>query len=44
MGFAAYELDRRLTGGIHPRWPRRLGFRSEVISVQSCSTPQDLAD
>lgn len=44
LGFAAYEGEKRVSGGVHPRAGRKLGFRPEVISVRECATPEDLAD
>jgi predicted acylesterase/phospholipase RssA len=41
---AAYNLDRRLRGSVHPRLPRWLGFSPEVVSVRECATPEVLAD
>ena len=44
VGFGAYELEKALSGPVHPVFGRRVGFRSEVISVSSCATPDALAD
>jgi predicted acylesterase/phospholipase RssA len=44
MGFLAYELDRRIRDDVHPRIPRRLGFRPEVVTAGSCTTTDELAD
>lgn len=40
----AHWLDKRGPERVHTRWGRRAGFRSEVVSVRSCETPDDLAD
>ena len=33
-GFAAYLLERRLHDGLHPTWPRAIGYSPEVVRVQ----------
>ena len=44
VGFLAYELDRRIRDDVHPRIPRRLGFKPEVVRAATCSTSEELAD
>lgn len=44
LGAAAYNLDKRLWKNVHPRLPRKLGFRAEVVSMSDCPTPELLAD
>jgi len=39
----AHQGDFR-ANRVHAIWGRRFGFRSEVVSVQSCSTREELAD
>jgi len=29
---------------VHAAWGRRLGFRSEIVSIRRCATPEQLAD
>lgn len=33
-GFGAYLLERRVRGGMHPRWPRAIGYVPELVRVQ----------
>ncbi len=42
-GMVAYMLNQR-EKLVHARWGSRFGFESEVISVQSCRTAEQLAD
>jgi len=44
LGLAVYELEKKLFQPIHPRWSKRLGFNSEVVSTRDCDTPQRLVD
>lgn len=44
VGFAAYGLDRFVGRNVHATSARRLGFRSTVATVQSCTTAAQLAD
>ncbi|MBN1771629.1 MAG: patatin-like phospholipase family protein [Deltaproteobacteria bacterium] len=34
VGFGAYALERRLRDGVHPSWPRALGYAPELVRVQ----------
>lgn len=43
-GFAAYKLDGLLRRSAHPSWPRRLGFRPQLVSVRDCGSAAELAD
>ncbi len=43
-GFAAYQLDRWLTGRIHSRWPERLGFQVEWAHANDCRDMSELCD
>lgn len=38
VGFGAYVLERRLRDGVHPRWPRALGYAPELVRVQDVLT------
>ena len=44
VGLLAYRADSLLRRTVHPKWPRALGFRSEVVRAGSCDTPDALAD
>ena len=45
LGFGAYNLEKRLEPSrIHPKIPRRLGFRPEVVDARECTSPDELAD
>ncbi len=43
-GFAAYKLDHLIRRRVHPTWPRRLGFRPQLVSVRDCHTAVELAE
>lgn len=44
MGLAAYNLEKYWRRPLHPVFGVRLGFRPEVVSVQSCQSAQALID
>ena len=44
VGILCYELEKRVSGGVHAALARRIGFTPEVVSAQTCDTPDDLAD
>jgi hypothetical protein len=44
VGLLISELDRRIRGQVHPVWARRMGFRGEVASANSCASGEELAD
>lgn len=44
IGLAAYNLEKYWRRPLHPVFGVRLGFRAEVVSVQSCQSAQALVD
>lgn len=44
VGLAAYNLEKYWRRPLHPVFGRRLGFKPEVVTVQSCQTAQALID
>lgn len=44
VGFTVYGLEKRLTGRVHPRWSRRLGFEPIVASASHAESVQQLVD
>lgn len=44
LGLASYRAEGWITRTVHPTWPRRLGFRSQVVTANDCSSPKELAD
>ncbi|KMY67629.1 hypothetical protein AAU61_06870 [Desulfocarbo indianensis] len=44
LGFFCYTLEKHLVHPLHPLWAMKAGFRPEVVSVNHCRTPEDLAD
>ena len=34
LGFGAYMLERRARDEVHPSWPKRVGYRPELVRVQ----------
>lgn len=39
-----YTLEKKIAYPVHPKYSAKLGFRPEVVSAQSCETPDQLAD
>ena len=45
LGFGAYNLEKRLEPSrVHPKMPRKLGFRPKLVDARDCTTPDELAD
>jgi predicted acylesterase/phospholipase RssA len=44
VGFSIYGLEKRITGRVHPRWSRRLGFEPVVANAGEADNVQDLID
>lgn len=44
LGIAAYTLEKYLTGPLHPRLPRHLGFKPEVALAGDCRDGRELTD
>ena len=44
IGIAAYQLEKKLFAPMHPSFGKKLGFRSEFITVQSCQSIETLTD
>ncbi|MBN2283520.1 MAG: patatin-like phospholipase family protein [Deltaproteobacteria bacterium] len=44
IGMLCYAVEKKLFAPVHPTFASRAGFRSEVVSVRECATPDDLAD
>ena len=42
--FLAYEAEKVFSPSVHPKLASRLGFRPEVVSLQSCPTAEAVAD
>jgi predicted acylesterase/phospholipase RssA len=43
-GVMAYNLEKKIFYPLHPVFPRKLGFKPEIISVKDCKSREDLAD
>ncbi len=43
-GLIASKAEQVLPPHVHPRLGRRLGFAPEIVSVRSCTTPEEVAD
>lgn len=43
VGFAAYELEKRLRNPVHPRFGRKAGFEPLVVPLQSCEDAEEMA-
>jgi predicted acylesterase/phospholipase RssA len=44
VGFTVYGLEKRITGRVHPRWSRRLGFQPMVADAGSANAVPELID
>lgn len=44
VGLSAYQIEKKLFQPVHPKFGRKLGFKSEFIEVQSCTTLTELSD
>ncbi len=44
LGFACYELEKRVAPQVHPVLAKRVGFAPEVVDATRCETPEALAD
>lgn len=44
IGIAAYQLEKKLLHPVHPRFGRRLGYRSEFLRVRELADPEPLRD
>jgi predicted acylesterase/phospholipase RssA len=42
VGMSAYNLEKKLFRPLHPKWGKRLGFRSEIGRVQDCKSEEEL--
>ncbi len=44
LGFLCYQVEKSLLAPLHPRMAIAIGFRPEIVSVRSCTTPEMLAE
>ncbi len=44
LGFTTYLLEKKLKNPLHPSFAYKLGYSSVTISIDSCETPEELAD
>ena len=44
LGALAYLAEQSIRGGVHSTWGRRIGFRSETVSVRECRNAGELTD
>lgn len=44
LAFAIYGLEKHLTGVLHPRWTRKLGFTQVIASNHDASSVSDLVE
>lgn len=44
LGITAYQIEKKLFHPVHPAFGRRLGYRSEFVSVNAIDDPRDLCD
>ncbi|HYF56143.1 MAG TPA: patatin-like phospholipase family protein [Salinarimonas sp.] len=44
IGIAAYQLEKKLHGPVHPRGGRALGFRADMVRVGELAGPAELVD
>lgn len=43
LGFLCYQIEKTLVAPLHPKLAGKIGFRPEIVSVRSCTTPERLA-
>ena len=44
VGFTVYGLEKRITGRVHPRWSRKLGFQPIVANAGEAMAVPELID
>lgn len=44
IGFLCYSIEKKLYSPVHPSFATRIGFTPEVVTVNDCQTPEELAD
>ena len=44
VGLAAYSMGKKLNHPMHTTFPSKLGFTPLVVSINDCSTPEELTD
>ncbi len=44
LGFSVYGLEKRITGRVHPRWSRKLGFTPIVAEASEAEDVVELVD
>ncbi len=44
IGFFCYTMEKKLLSPVHPSFAARIGFTPEVVTVNECQTPEELAD
>ncbi len=42
LGIAAYQVEKKLLHPVHPRFGRKLGYRSEFVRVRDMAEPEPL--
>jgi predicted acylesterase/phospholipase RssA len=42
LGIAAYQVEKKLLHPVHPRFGRKLGYRSEFVRVRDMANPEPL--
>ncbi len=43
LGFLCYQIEKKLVAPLHPKLAGIIGFRPEIVSVRSCTTPEMLS-
>jgi len=44
IGLLAYSIEKKISHPVHPKLPRKFGFKPEVVRVRDCATPEKLAE
>jgi len=44
VGLMTYQLEKKLYQPVHPKWGRKVGFKSRFVEVNQCETVDALAD
>ena len=44
FGMSLYSLEKKIHGPVHPKFGQKFGFTPEIVTVQSCQSPDELMD
>jgi len=44
IGFLCYSVEKKLYSPVHPTFSSRIGFTPEVVTIDACNSPEEVAD